>query len=339
MFSAINSCEKIGGVTSDMKNEKILVFRNDRLGEFLLIIPALRALKKTFKCWLTVIVNPYLQDLAHCIPEVDEVFTWEMKKHKLKDILVFSHLLRQKKFNTAIIMNPTKEAHLISFLAKIPVRVGYGRKWGFLLNRKIPDRKSLGLKHEVEYNLELVSLIGAKTEDKSLRLEIPENIKEDIVKLLKKYELDNKNFVVIHPFTSDSYKQWPLNNFYKLMNMVEGKRKIVIIGGKEELRRVEVFKSLIDDFNVVSFVGRLNLIQLAELLKKAQILISNDSGPVHLACCVNTPCIILFNRSNPSKSSKRWGPWGKGHVVIEKDSLEDISVEEVLEKIREKLEL
>ena len=108
--------------------KKILLFRNDRLGEFLLIIPALRALKETFKCWLTVVVNPYLQELAHCVPEIDEVFIWEMRKHKLKDIFAFSHLLGQKNFNTAIIMNPTKEAHLISFLARITARVGYNRK-------------------------------------------------------------------------------------------------------------------------------------------------------------------------------------------------------------------
>lgn len=309
--------------------KKILVFRNDRLGEFLLIIPALRALKKTFKCNLAVVSNPYLQDLAHCIPEVDEVFSWEMKKHKLKDIFAFSHFLRQKKFNTAVIINPTKEAHLLSFLARIPVRVGYDRKWGFLLNRKIPDKKDREVKHEVEYNLELVSLIGAKTEDKSLKIEIPPDKLREAREMLRREGIFN-SYIVIHPFASYPPKQWPLEKFLQLMQVLSKDWNLVLIGGEENRGFSEKFHNLMFKKQFANLVGKTDLLQLAGILKEAVCLISNDSGPIHLASCVGTRCVALFSDAYPARSPLRWRPWGEGHIVVQKPDIKEITVEGVL---------
>jgi ADP-heptose:LPS heptosyltransferase len=68
------------------------------------------------------------------------------------------------------------------------------------------------------------------------------------------------------------------------------------------------------------------------------LLVSGDSGPVHLAAAVGTPVLALFRNDLPGKTAKRWGPWGEGHTVIEKSSLEDITVNEVVKMIMEKLE-
>jgi len=301
--------------------KKIVVFRNDRLGEFLLNIPALRALKETFNARITLIVNEYLKNLSGCIEYIDDVLCWNNKKHSFADIRRFARRLRLEKFDAAVVLNPTKEAHIISYLAKIPVRCGYDRKFGFLLNRKIRDEKFKADMHEVEYNLKLVGLIGAETKDKSLALKIPDTAGS---KLLPKSE-----YAVVHPFTSYSWKQWPLENFYQLIKRIKDKVEVVLIGGTEEVGRGKYF----DDLGIVNLVGKTNLIQLAAVLKGAGYLISNDSGPVHLGCCVNTPCIVLFNKSRVELSAKRWGPWGENHIVVEKNSLEDISVDEVLEKI------
>jgi ADP-heptose:LPS heptosyltransferase len=65
------------------------------------------------------------------------------------------------------------------------------------------------------------------------------------------------------------------------------------------------------------------------------LIISGDSGPVHLACAVGIPVVALFRNDLPGKTAKRWGPWGKGCAVIEKDSLNDITVDEVLNLLRQ----
>ncbi len=82
---------------------------------------------------------------------------------------------------------------------------------------------------------------------------------------------------------------------------------------------------------------KLTLLQSAALLKRAEVLVSNDSGPVHLSASVGTPVVVIFRSDMPGKSARRWGPWGEGHVVIQRDNLWDITTDEVLIKLKEKL--
>ncbi len=309
--------------------KNILAIRNDRFGEFLLIIPSLRALKEKFPgSRLTLAVDSYVEDLADIVEEVDEVIIWENREHSLKETTVFSKQLRARKFDLAVIFNPSEASHQACALAGIPVRVGYDRKWGFLLTHKMKDEKHLALKHEVDYNLDLVSLIGASTNDKALKLKIPgtsylEGMKGSYV-------------VAIHPWTSDPIKQWPLARFKELIIRLSG-LGIVVIGGKEELEKNRDFFVGLHEI-IMNFTGKTDLVELAEVLKEVNLLISGDSGPVHLAAAVGTPVIALFRNDLQGKTAKRWGPWGNGHTVIEKSKLEEITVNEVVAKIMEKLE-
>jgi ADP-heptose:LPS heptosyltransferase len=170
-----------------------------------------------------------------------------------------------------------------------------------------------------------LNLIGIKTEDKALSLKIDNGIirGEDIA---------------LHPFTSDPVKQWPIQNFRELAQRLvkELNKKVIIVGGKEELTRGGAYFDNLGA-GIVNMTGKTTLIQLASLLKKCGLLISGDSGPVHLACAVGTRVLALFRNDLPAKSAKRWGPWGEGHSVIEKPNLADISVDEVLGKVKEGL--
>ena len=315
-----------------MAIKNILAVRNDRFGEFLLNIPAFRALKKSYAgAKLTLLVNPYVQELARCIDFVDEVIAWENTRHKFSQIYRFSRDLKARDFDLCVIFNPSKELNIISFLAGIPIRVGYNRKWAFLLTKKTEDKKYLGQKHEIEYNLELLNLIGIQSEDKTLSLKIDDGIIEGL------FGIENRgDLLALHPWTSDPVKQWPIQNFRKLAQRLvkELNKKAIIIGGKEELdKSVEYFSDLGTD--ATNITGKTTLTQLAAVLKKCKLLISGDSGPVHLASCVGTPVIAIFRSDITAKSAKRWGPWGKGHSIIEKPELADITVDEVLDKVRE----
>lgn len=307
--------------------KNILAVRNDRFGEFLLIIPALRALKQKYPlAKITLVVSPYVRELAGYIEYADQILCWELKKHSLAEAFRFAHGLRNK-FELAVIFNPSKEAHLISFLAGIKKRVGYNRKWGLLLNLKKEDRKHLEDKHEVEYNLDLVRLTGADTHDLSLSLkELPEQN-------IRMY----RGAIVIHPYTSDPVKEWPLENFRLLTLKLadELQAKVVIVGKQAEGVHQPYFSGLSP--NVIDMSDKTSLIELGALLKESKLLISVDSGPVHLAACFGVPIVVLFRNDIPGKGPKRWGPWGKGNTVIEKTSLSDITVEEVFLKVKEAL--
>jgi len=177
-------------------------------------------------------------------------------------------------------------------------------------------------------------LVGAKTADLSLNIKI----KNTAINALNNelgIELE-RDFITLHPWTSDPFKQWPIERFVSLTQRLTGElnQKVIIIGGNLELNKSkEYFAGL--DSHVINLTGRTTLIQLAALLKKSKMLISGDSGPSHLASAVGTPVLTIFRSDIPAKSAKRWGPWGKGHSVIEKKSLSDITVDEVLDKVKE----
>jgi len=295
--------------------KNILAIRNDRFGEFLLIIPALKVLKEEYpQVRLSLAVSAQVKELASLIEEVETVFVWDEIKNKL----------RRQRFDCCVVFNPTKEAHLKIFLAGIPVRVGYNRKWGFLLTHKILDTKYLGNRHEVICNLELVGLITKKKFLSSeitlaLTLRLPETEKYDFL----------KGAIAIHPFTSDLVKQWPKERFIELGRRLVNElgEKVVLVGRSEEtFSKVSGF---------IELINKTTLVELAQVLKQCKLLVSCDSGPVHLAAAVGKPVVALFRNDLMGKTAKRWGPWGKGHIVIEDSSLENITVEEVFQRIKE----
>lgn len=311
-----------------MDIKKILVIRNDRLGETLLITPALRALKETFpQAKLKLVSSHYLKGLLEHIEYVDEVVAWDNLRHSFRQILGFSLAIRKEKFDLCVVFNPSKELHLISFLAGIPIRLGYNRKWGFLLNRKIQDKRFLGNRHEVEFNLELVRVIGADTKDRNLTIKLDSS---DDFKQLKV-----RDYIVVHPYVSDSVKQWPIERFKVLAELIikELGIAVVIVGGKEESGMGGLFDN--SGSAVTNLTAKTSLLQLAVLLKRARLVISGDSGPMHLACCVNTPVLAIFRNDLVEKGPKRWGPWNNNNAVIQRPRLSEITVEEVFNKVKE----
>lgn len=306
--------------------KNILVIRNDRFGEFLLNIPAIRALRETYpQARISLAVDAAVCELARMVEGVDEVAAWDEIKRDL----------RRRRFDLCVILNPTKEAHWACFWAGIPVRLGYDRKWGVLLNHKLKDTKHLGNRHEVDCNLELVGLIGAKTLDKTLKIRVDENLfnvgDSPLCSSLFR-EFIGQKVVAIHPFTSDPLKQWPIERFVELARRIKAELglKVVMVGRVED----NVGISGTVPSGLIDLINKTSLVELAALLRRCSLLVSGDSGPVHLAAAVGTPVIALFRNDLPGKTARRWGPWGEGHLVIEKSRLEDISVDEVLESVR-----
>lgn len=312
------------------KIKSILVVRTDRFGEFLLNIPAFRALKEAYpQARLTLAVSKDVVKLAECIKYVDKVAIWDDDIRKN---------LRKQRFDACVVFNPKKEAHWAVFISGIPVRVGYDRKWGFLLTHKIKDTKHLGKRHEVECNLELVRLIEAKAQNKEIAssgLRLPRNDKYDFL----------TGAIAIHPFTSDPVKQWPVERFRELAQRITEDRgqsptgtvpsKVVLVGKIEDRGQSS---SGTGPLEAIDLINKTSLVELAQILKQCRLLVTCDSGPMHLAVAVGTPVVALFRNDLPGKTARRWGPWGEGHTVIEKSNLNDITVEEVLGIVRNKLQ-
>ena len=312
--------------------QKILAIRNDRFGEFLLNVPALRAIKETYpQAQLHVLVSPLVEELAWAIGFIDKVLVRPPSRHSLWEDMRFALKIRQERYDAAVVLNPSTESHRMIFLAGIPHRVGYVGKQHFFLTDKIENKNNLGLRHEVENNLDLVRLLPATTADKTLSLQVSPGLAD---KLRARFGLDSQDrLIAVHPYTSDPVKQWVLERFEVLISRLGQERgvRVLVVGKPEPWHR----EFSLGSTRIIDLRGQTTLIELAAILQMCTCLVSCDSGPVHLAASVGTPVVAVFRNDMPGKSPERWGPWGRGHAVVQASSLEAISVEDVLARVRD----
>lgn len=326
---------------------RILIIRTDRIGDVVLSTPAITATRKAYPdAYIAVMVSSQAKDIVKGNPYINEVIVYDKKGvfHALR----FANWLREKKFDLALILHSTNRVNLIAFLAKIPKRVGYARgKMDFLLTDKLEYKKRLAEKHEAEYSLDVLRSMGIDAETSPLVVPVNKENEKHIDELgLKK---DGK-FVVIHPGASHISKIWPAEKFAKAADILIERfgAQVILISGPQQVNIGDKVRSLMKN-KPIFLCGKTSIGDLAALFKRSSLFISNDSGPVHIACAIGTPVISIFSRNERGLSPKRWGPLGTKTAVLHKDvgcleclahnckkgflCLNSITVEELIEKV------
>jgi len=304
------------------KPNKILIVRTDRLGDVVLSTPVIRNLRLAFpKSHIAFLCRPYTRSALEGNSDLDEVIVYDKYREQksLWASIKFSLYLRKKKFDLALILHPTNRAHLITFLAAIPQRVGWDKKLGKLLTKRIKYTKQEGKKHESEYTLDLLRELDISIEHTDTYFPIRSKAKAAVEQLLKGEGVGwSDKFIVIHPSASCPSKRWPQESFQKVIKLLREKVdfKIIVITSQSER---EFGEGLVRDSGVIDLRGRLSISELGALLKQAALFISNDSGPVHIAASFNTPVISIFGRDDPGLSPLRWGPRGSKSFYFHKD--------------------
>ena len=317
---------------------RILIVRTDRIGDVLLSTPVIKAVRGNYPdAYIAMMVRPYARDIVDGNPYLDEVLIYDKDEiHKSWfSSLKFSLNLKKKRFDLAIVLHPTNRAHIITFLAGIPQRIGYNKKFGFLLTQRLLDEKRFGEKHESEYALDMIRTLGIQVKDKSVFMPIKKESEEYIERLLQDSGVTGQDrLIAVHPGASCPSKRWPPERFAQVADKLiqdylptgqaslpvgkEGKLKVVIISSPEQ---VNIGKRVIGVMSnrPVDLCGKTTVSQLASLLKRCVLFISNDSGPVHIASSVGTPVVALFGRNEAGLSPIRWGPLGENDVVLHKE--------------------
>ncbi|MFH0790275.1 MAG: lipopolysaccharide heptosyltransferase II [Candidatus Omnitrophota bacterium] len=315
--SPVTSCKE--------KFKRILVIRTDRIGDVLLSTPVIKALRDNYPyAYIAMMVSAYSKDIVDGNPYLDEVIIYDKDgRHKSWfSSLKFAFRLKKRKFDLAVILHPVRRVHLISFFAGIPRRVGYDRKFGFLLTDKIKHRKQLGEKHELEYNLEMLNSLGIEAKDKALFMPIRPESEDWLKELLSRAGIkENENLLVIHPAASCPSKIWPAERFAQAADKLIERyafKVLVVAGAKDTFLAENVVEHM--RYAAVNLAGKTSVSQLASILKRAILFISNDSGPVHIASAVGTPVISIFGRSQKGLSPKRWGPLGLKDRILHKEA-------------------
>lgn len=316
------------------KARRILAIRLDNLGDVLVTTPALHAIKTTLpNAELTLLASPVGAQVAHLNPDLDDVIVysapWMDPWHKLpQDSQREQQMiatLRERQFDGAIIFTSFRQSPLpaayLCYLADIPLRVAASIDGpGSLLTtrHKHPEH----MMHEVERGLDLVAAIGLTTDERDLVLQVPGEARQAVDTLLKERAINRaRPVVVVHPGCSMPARTYPWEMYVEVVNLLVEQldATVLLTGAQDEQELVErIMGRVREDARhfVHAMAGFLSFPELCALIQAADITITNNTGPMHIAAAVKTPVVALFALTNPPE---QWGPWHVPHKLLNVD--------------------
>ncbi len=318
----------------------ILIVRTDRMGDVVLTTPFIKALRKAYPAArISILVSPSTLDLVSGNPYLNETLVDDRNgRHKdLIGALKLARDIRCRNFDAVFILHTKRRTNVACFLAGVPVRIGYRNdKMGFLLTHPLKDTRHLGEKHEAEYCLDILRACGIAVEEQGgadMLVPLRKDAEAWASQWLNEQGIQAGEFIAVHPGASDPAKCWPAASFAQLINRLMERYdfKVVMMGGPETAATAAEILRLCPK-SVLDVSGRTSLAQTASLLSRCRILVSNDSGPVHLAAGVGSTVISLFTREAPGINPERWKPLGpKGFFL----SPTKLTVDDVLDMVEE----
>jgi len=321
-------------MTTDFdKVDRILIRAVNWVGDTVLCYPAVQRLKARFpRSHLAVLVRDHLGDLWKTCPYVDEVIPFRQKRSwdGVREDLRLGSLLRKKKFDLAVVFPRSFRSAYQMYLARIPIRIGYRDEWrSYFLTRRIPRTGELLRNHRVHYYRRLVDAFdrgGTGTDARRTdgQPEAPHIFlrEEDRAWAREKLNalgmLDGRPLIGMNPgATYGLAKCWPADRFGELGKRLayQGKASVLLLGKEEEGFITQAILRQIGERGA-DLSGKTGLLQLAAVLEHCQLLVTNDTGTMHVAAAVGTPVAAIFGPTDPVTT----GPWGERHAVIRKEA-------------------
>jgi ADP-heptose:LPS heptosyltransferase len=250
-------------------------------------------------------VSPYAAPLLEYNPDVDRVFLDEGQPPR-----VLAEAFRGERFDAAIVAFPRWRPVAALWLARVPVRIGPASKaYCVLLNRRLRQRRSRGTKHEADCNLELLEPLGVPFRRYPTRYVATEKEREAARRYLEAKGISGgAPLVILHPGSGGSSARWPLGHFTELAGrLLADTCDLVVTAGPGEdhegamaagLRRTPVF------------IGgdSLGIRETAALLSRADLVVTNSTGPLHLAVALGVRTVSIYSPL-PARRPSRWGPY------------------------------
>lgn len=319
----------------EIKCKNILVRGVNWVGDAVMTMPAIRAMKLANpEARITLLVRPWVALLFKEDPNVDGIILYEDAYCGLLGKFRLATEIRKRGFCMAMLFQNAFDAALITFLAGIPKRIGYNRDGRrLLLTEAVPFDRQAGALHHIEYYLDLVAKAGflAKYETPWIYLNIQERLEAR-----NKLKALRRPVVGINPGAAyGSSKRWHPARFaevaFRAVSELQG--SAVIFGGPSE---TGIAEEIVREFNRISecsdlnssvnthhsltnpallnLAGKTDLRELISLISECDILVTNDSGPMHIGYAVRTPVVSIFGSTSPEHT----GPAGKKDIAIKK---------------------
>jgi heptosyltransferase-1 len=341
----------------------ILIVKLSAIGDVIHTLPSLAALRRCYpQAHISWVVEESASDLLADHPMLDRVLVSRRKSWvrnlregrdraaALHEIGGFLRTLRDRPYDLVIDFHGLFKSAVLVFLSRGKRRLGYDSLQegsGLVLSEKIPE--DMG-KHAVDRYLDFPRHLGCDTSRPEFPIALQAAHFKRIEALLAGKKIDTgAGFVAVSPVAYWETKLWDEVKFAAICDRIVREIGLpVVFTGESPEGPISRIRSLMEAPSA-SAAGETSLRELAALYKKAAVLLTTDSGPMHLAAAVGTPVVALFGPTSPGRT----GPYGEGHVVIRKDMdcspcfrkscetmecMKTISVEEVFQAVRGKVE-
>jgi len=296
----------------------IVVRGTNWVGDAVMTIPALRELRRIFSdAKITLHMRSWAQGIFRDANFIDEILPFGQEKPAFKTVFAQAKILREKNFDLAILFPNSFESALTAKLGNVPKRFGYAKEIrSFLLTDAvtIPDWKNE--KHEVFYYLNLIaeierSFFGTTTipgKEPRFSLKISEERKMQARKFLEKNGVDlSKKIVAFCPGSTNSRaKRWHTESYARLNDKIqnESNTNVILVGAGDELE-VSLEVAAKSNIKPIVLTGKTDLAEVTAVLRVCDLLVSNDTGPAHIAAALGTKTLVIFGPTNPVTTQ----PW------------------------------
>ncbi len=285
---------------------RILIVEPNWLGDVIFTTPAIRAVRKRFpgayiSCWCV----PRVAEVLKNNPNIDSLLFYDERRWYLSpwDCLKFIFTLRNRCFDLAILFHKSTIRSLFVKLAGVAYIVGertLKRNSFNLLDRAVSvDKDSI---HRVEYYFSIISAIGVEMDGYNYDITFGPEDKFQVGELLNRYGVREK-FAVLNPGGNWGRKRWPTEKFAELAQRLidEFDWDVVLTGAVKDIWLCEQVREAVKKGRkrVFNLAGKTTLSQLAYLMNTASVVVSNDSGPLHIASAVNKKVIGIFGPTSP----------------------------------------
>lgn len=339
----------------------ILIVKLSAIGDVIHTLPSLAALRRCYpQAHISWVVEEAASDLLADQPMLDRVLVSRRKRWlrdlregrnraaALREIRGFLRTLRDRPYDLVIDFHGLFKSAVLVFLSGGKHRLGYDSLQegsGLVLNDKIPE--DMG-KHAVDRYLDLPRHLGCETSRPEFPIALQDMHFTRVTELLAAFEVDTSGgFVAVSPVAYWETKLWDEAKFAAVCDRIVTELGLaVVFTGESPEGPIERIRSLMQAPSA-SVAGNTSLRELAALYRKASVLLTTDSGPMHLAAAVGTPVVALFGPTSP----ERTGPYGEGHTVIRRSMdcspcfrkaceslgcMKMIGIDEVFEAVRDK---
>jgi lipopolysaccharide heptosyltransferase II len=293
--------------------ERILIIRNQGIGDLILITPAIRALRQLHpQAHLAIAVGQWSSVALEGNPHLDEIIAYPDPWVQNKQPLGFTRLvarLRMKRFDAAYIFHSHTMIHLMAMLAGIPRRFGF---YDLELNKKGSWLQAKALwqpntdRYIADNYLDIPRLAGFQGNDLSLDFFLSDQQQAKADQILTDHGLEAGGYFVvapgggINPRQNVLEKRWPANRYAELCNLLFRSFKLPIIlvgsGAEADLGRAIAETS---PEGVIDLIGKAPFDVTAGLIRKSRMLVSNDSSVMHVAVAYKVSSLAIFGPSNP----------------------------------------